>query len=395
MWISNTATTMMMMPIALSIVLLAEEREKGASGEVAAGFAPRFGLVLMLCIAYAASIGGVATLIGTPPNVVFAGQFPKQFPGAPPIGFAPWFLLFLPFSVVFLLVAWAVIVFVIHPLRGGRFLGGQDVIRGELTKLGTITRPEVLVLIVFVSAALLWIFRINIELGPVTIPGWANALGLVEEKAVQENGETVMRKITWARDGTVAMLAALSLFLIPSGREKGERLVNWKTVTDLPWNVLFLFGGGFALADGFEASKLSGWIGDQCVVFGQLAVPGQILAVSGTITFLTELTSNTATTSMVLPVLAGVAKSIQVNPLVLMLPATVSASCAFMLPVATPPNAIVFGTGYVPIGTMVRTGIVLNFIGMFLVLLFIYFLAIPLWGIDPGHLPVEWLAGPK
>lgn len=383
MWISNTATTMMMMPIALSIVLLAEEREKGETQEATKGFARRFGLVVMLCIAYAASIGGVATLIGTPPNVFFAGFFEDQFPRGPEIGFASWLLFALPLSVIFLLVAWAVIVFVLHPMRGGRLLGGRETIRNELARLGPITRAEVCVLIVFLCAAVLWVFRLKVDIGPVTIPGWANALGLVEG----EKG-----KIKWAGDGTVAMLAALSMFFIPSGQRRGERLVDWKTIEALPWNVLFLFGGGFALAYGFKDSGLSKWIGDQCHSFGRLPVPGQILAVSGTITFLTELTSNTATTNMVLPILAEVAHAINVNPLVLMLPATISASCAFMLPVATPPNAIVFGTGYVPIGTMVRTGILLNLIGMLLVLLLIYFVAIPFWGIDPTPFPTAWLA---
>jgi len=378
MWISNTAATMMMMPIALSIVLLYEERERAGAEGIAPGAARRFGLATMLGVAYASSIGGIATLIGTPPNVVFAAIFHEQFPGAPEIGFAPWIVIMFPFAAVFLAITWALMVYVLHPVRGGRFLGGRQTIRAEIERLGPIRRAEVGVLIVFTVTALLWIFRVNIPLGGVTIPGWSDLLGLVE-------GRT-----KWVGDGTVAMMAALSLFLIPSGREKGERLVDWRTVEKLPWNVLFLFGGGFALAAGFEASGLSDWIGAQSRAFGRLPVPGQILAVSGTITFLTEMTSNTATTNMVLPVLAGVARAIGTNPLVLMLPATISASCAFMLPVATPPNAIVFGTGYVPIGAMVRTGLVLNFIGMLLVLLLVYFLAIPLWGIEPGVLPEAW-----
>jgi sodium-dependent dicarboxylate transporter 2/3/5 len=386
MWISNTATTMMMMPIALSIILLAEEREKRTAADTGPAFAGRFGLVLMLCIAYAASIGGVATLIGTPPNVVFGTIFHKEFPGAPEIGFAPWMIMALPLSVVFLLVAWAVVCFVLHPLRGGRFLGGREIVEAEIDKLGPISRAELSVLVVFLSAAFLWMFRLEINVGPVRIPGWANALKLVEE--------IEGKSVKWVGDGTVAMIAALAMFFIPSGRKGGERLVDWKTVEDLPWGVLFLFGGGFALAYGFKASGLSTWIGEQCQLFGRLPVPGQVLAVSGTITFLTELTSNTATTNMVLPILAGVARAIQVNPLVLMLPATISASCAFMLPVATPPNAIVFGTGYIPIGTMVRTGIILNIIGMVLVLLLVYFVAIPFLGIDPGALPETWMAKP-
>jgi len=381
MWISNTATTMMMMPIALSIVLLAEEREKRSESENARGFAARFGLVLMLCIAYAASIGGVATLVGTPPNVVFASIFHQEFPGAPEIGFAAWMAMAFPFSVVLLFTAWAVVTFVLLPVRGGRLLGGRDLIGGEIEKLGPMTRAEIAVLIVFISVALLWLFRSDIKFGNLTIKGWSRLAGLVEGKK------------KWVGDGTVAMLAALSMFFIPSGKRKGERLVDWETIQSLPWNVVFLFGGGFALAEGFVVSGLSNWIGEQCRIFGRLSVPGQILSISGTTMLLTEVTSNTATTNMILPVLAGIARSIHVNPLVLMISATISASCAFMLPVATPPNAIVFGTGYVPIGTMARTGVVLNIISMILILLLVYFLAIPLWHIHPAQLPAAWLAG--
>jgi len=379
MWISNTATAMMMMPIALSIVLLVEEREKKGNLGSGACSAARFGLVLMLSVAYAASIGGMGTLIGTPPNVIFASRFHQEFPGAPEIGFTPWLVLAVPFMVVFLLITWALLTYVLHPLRGGRFLGGGEAIRAEVARLGPISRAEVCVLIVFLSVALLWIFRVEIPMGRVTIPGWSNLLGLVDAKT------------KWVGDGTVAMLAALSLFFIPSGQKKGERLVDWKTVEDLPWNVLFLFGGGFALADGFVAAGLSDWIGKQSQSFGQWPVPGQIFAVSGITTFLSELASNTATANMVLPILAGIARAIHVNPLVLMFPATISASFGFMLPVATPPNAIVFGTGYIPMGAMVRAGVLLDFIGMFLLVLFVYFVAIPMWHIDPANLPAAWL----
>jgi sodium-dependent dicarboxylate transporter 2/3/5 len=381
MWISNTATTMMMMPIALSVVLLAEEHEKGEKvGTTRQCAAARFGLVLMLGVAYAASIGGMGTLVGTPPNVIFASRFHTEFPGAPEIGFTPWMLLAFPFAAVFLVIAWGLLTYVLHPLRGGGFLGGREAIRRELAQLGPINRAEICVLAVFLCAALLWVFRVDIPIGVVTIPGWSNLLGLVEGKT------------KWIGDGTVGMLAGLSLFFIPSGQKKGERLVDWKTVEALPWNVLFLFGGGFALADGFTASGLSDWIGEQCRSFGQLSVSGQILAVSGITTFLSELASNTATANMVLPILAGVARAIQVNPLMLMFPATIAASFGYMLPVATPPNAIVFGTGYVPMGAMVRAGILLDLIGILLLVPFMYFLALPLWHIDPTTLPAVWMA---
>ncbi|MCX8036064.1 MAG: SLC13 family permease [Candidatus Sumerlaeia bacterium] len=380
MWISNTATAMMMMPIALSVILLAEEHQKNGARADGGTSPAQFGLVLMLGVAYAASIGGIGTLVGTPPNVIFASRFQKEFPGAPEISFTAWMFLAVPFAVLFLLITWVLLTFVLHPLRGERFIGGREAIARELAGLGPLSRAETGVLIVFITTALLWIFRVSIPIDRFTLPGWSNLLGLADEKT------------RWVGDGTVAMAAALALFFIPSGRQKGERLVDWKTVEDLPWNVLFLFGGGFALADGLTASGLSDWVGDQCRSFGHMAVATQILAISGVTTALSELASNTATANMVLPILAGVAKSIPMNPLALMLPAAIAASFGFMLPVATPPNAIVFGTGYVPMGAMVRAGLILDLVGMVLLVALVYFVAIPLWQIDPLHLPVEWLA---
>jgi len=384
MWISNTATTMMMIPLALSVVSLTSARHGAAALPARPG---PFGLALLLSIAYASSIGGIATLIGTPPNVVFASRFHTEFPGAPEIGFANWLIVGLPFSAVFLLITWALLVFFLHPLPRGSLLGGRQVIAHELSKLGPMTSAERRILAVFLSVSFLWIFRaeipIDLNLGWFSIakvPGWSNLVGLADAKT------------RWISDGTVAMMAALSMFFIPAGRQRGERLVDWTTIEDLPWNVLFLFGGGFALADGFVASGLSNFIGLQLQAFGSLPVPGQILGIAGTMTFLTELTSNTATANLAMPLLSALARAIQVNPLVLLLPATISASCAFMLPVATPPNAIVFGTRLVPIRAMIRAGLWLNFIGMILVLLLVYFVAIPLWQIDPRHLPPGWLA---
>ncbi|MBM3333576.1 anion permease [Candidatus Sumerlaeota bacterium] len=383
MWISNTATAMMMMPIALSVVLLAEECEKKGNAREHERFAGRFGVALMLGVAYAASIGGLGTLVGTPPNAFFAGCFHKEFPGAPEISFARWMLLVLPLCPVMLLVTWALLTFVLHPLRRATFLGGREAVQRQLAEMGPISRAETGVFIVFVAAAFLWIFRLDIPIGKMTIPGWSNLLGLVES-----GGE---KQVAWVRDGTVAMLAALSLFFIPSGRRKGERLVDWKTIQDLPWNVLFLFGGGFALANGLETSGLSNWIGEQCAALHGMPVMALVLVVVTFTTFLTELTSNIAVATMILPILADVCRAAMINPLVPMLSATIVASFAFMLPVATPPNAIVFGTGYVPLRAMIRAGLILDLVGIVLVALLIYYVAIPLWGIDPAQLPASWL----
>lgn len=382
MWISNTATTMMMLPIALSVVrLVSPESDAARAGKMA-----RFGMVLMLSIAYAASIGGMATLVGTPPNIVLVARFHQEFPGAPELSFARWLVMGLPFSTLFLISAWALLVFLLYPLGRERLLGGGETLRRELEGLGPMTRAEARTLGIFLAAALLWIFRagipLEIQIGPwriAGIPGWSDAVGLAD-------GRT-----RWVSDGTVAMLAGLAMFFIPSARSKGERLMDWQTMNRLPWHVLLLFGGGFALADGFVTSGLSEWVGRRCLALAELPVPVQILAVSAAITFLTELTSNVATANIVLPVLAGAARAAGINPLVLMLPATLASSSAFMLPVATPPNAIVYGTGLIPINTMVRTGLVLNLVGVLLILLTIYFLAIPIWGIEPARLPAGWL----
>jgi sodium-dependent dicarboxylate transporter 2/3/5 len=328
----------------------------------------------------------MATLVGTPPNLIFASRFHAEFPGAPEISFARWLVLGVPFSAVFLACAWALLVYWLHPLPGGSMLGGRRSIARELEGLGAITPAEKRVLAVFLCVCFLWVFRADIPLdlrwGPLAIskiPGWSELVGLAGAQT------------RWVSDGTVAMMAAVAMFLIPSGRGKGERLVDRKIIEDLPWNVLFLFGGGFALSDGFTISGLSAYIGRQLEAVGTLPVPAQILGVVGTVMFLTELTSNTAVANMAMPLLAAMARAIPVNPIVLMLPGAISASCAFMLPVATPPNAIVFGTGLIPMRAMIRAGLLLNLVGVILVLLLVYFVAIPLWGIDPRQLPPSWL----
>ncbi len=389
MWISNTATTMMMFPIGLSVILLARElgRENAAdnaAGNAATTAAPAslgaFPAALMLSIAYAANIGGIATKIGTPPNVFFFEFFEQQFPHAPQPTFTDWMMLGLPFAVVFLVVSWLVLTRLAFRLKKLSLGTGRSFIRDELRKMGPMKAAEWQVLVVFAVTALLWITRGQIK--EIGFPGWVHGLGLV-----QQLGD---KTIELVRDGGVSIMMALTLFLLPSRQKRGERLLDANSFQKVPWGIVLLFGGGFALAKGMQESGLSAWLGGQLEVLGGVWPPGIVASVSGLLTFLTELTSNTATTNMVLPILKGVSIGGNIHPLLLMIPATISASCAFMLPVATPPNAIVFGSGHIPLGKMIKTGLILNFIGIVLVTLTILTLGTLIFNIS-GGMPQGWL----
>jgi sodium-dependent dicarboxylate transporter 2/3/5 len=386
MWISNTATTLMMLPIGLAVIGALGELDAGMQGRQRANFAA----ALMLGIAYAASVGGVATPIGTPPNIVLRGQLEELFPEAPEISFGQWMLLFLPPVVVFVPAVWLVLVRVTCRFGAGRFRAGREVVREHIRRLGPLRRAETAMLIVFVLTALLWMTR-SIPIGGTNY-GWA---WLIERCLMSADGVPHRFQATFINDATVALGMAVLLFVIPAGRDEAgrrQRLMDWETAVRLPWGILLLFGGGFAIAAGFKASGLSLCCGH---VFASLGIGNPLILVLGTclmMTFLTEITSNTATTQVMLPILAKVSSAMQVHPLLLMLPATISASCAFMLPVATPPNAIVFGSGKVEMGRMVRTGLILNLVGVLLVTAVIYLIVRPLLGIDPQTVP-EWALG--
>jgi len=391
-WISNTATAMMMIPIGMSVIALVQgegpvegDEEPAEPKSGGAGPGGLFGCVLMLGIAYACSIGGMATPIGTPPNIAFQRLFVQFFPGAPPVDFARWTTLCAPLAVVFLFVTWFLLTFVLQRLPRGSMLGGRRVIREELAKLGPMTRPEWMVLCAFGAAVFLWMFRSDIDLPGATIPGWGGLLGL---GTPTESGGWSL----YVDDGTVAILIGLLLFILPSGDAQKPRLLDWPTAVRLPWGIVLLFGGGFALAGAFKESGLSHWVGGYFQALE--GTPNGIVmgGVSTVMTFLTELTSNTATTETSIPILAAIAERIQVNPLLLLIPATLSASCAFMLPVATPPNAIAFGSGYITMGRMIRNGIVLNLVGIVLIVLFLSLLAEPILRVDMSTLPPGWLA---
>ena len=365
MWISNTATTMMMVPIALSIVYKLEEI-------IDADKVKKYSLGIFLGIAYSASIGGIATLVGTPPNLSFARILTILFPNAPEITFATWLMYALPISIVFLLILWAILSFIFNP-KSKEFEIDPHIFRAEYNKLGRISYEEKIVLVDFILLAVLWVFRANIEIGEFTILGWSQLFPYPN----------------YLNDGTVAIAMALILFAIPSLKDKKQRILDWDTAAILPWNIVLLFGGGFALASGFKESGLASWLGMQLQGFGVFHPLVIVIVICLFVTFLTELTSNTATAEMLLPIIGGLAIAIKINPLFLMIPATISCSFAFMLPVATPPNAIIFGTNRIKIAEMAKVGLWLNFIGAILITISIYLIGKTVFGIDLSQFP-EW-----
>lgn len=366
MWVSNTATTLMMLPIALSVLALVVEsahrgdpsqaahmRQGLASGRPVSELVDdpqvrTFGVALVLSIAWSSSIGGLGTLLGSPPNAIVAGYISTELGRR--IGFAEWMALGLPIVVVFIGLAWWLITRVMFRFDLPEVRGGRQMIEGQLFLLGTMSRGERCVLAVFVGAAFCWIV-------PGLIAGYGN-LGASHPWLKLFN------------DTVVALAAGVLLFVLP-GNQKGQAVLDWKDAErGLPWGVLLLFGGGLSLAAAVGATGLDKWFGQQVTGLSSLHIVALIGAVTLIVLFLTEITSNTATAATFIPILGGVAVGIGVDPMTLLIPAALAATCAFMLPVGTPPNAIVFGTGAVTIAEMARGGLVLNVVGVVLITLF-------------------------
>ncbi len=357
MWISNTATTMLMLPIAMAVA-----KQFGSGGKTTQDLvedkklSSAFGLPLMLGIAYAASIGGITTLIGTPTNAMLSAVVKDLFDQE--IDFAKWMSISLPISALLLVISWVYLVKIIYPIKSSENFKGFEEIKNELKSLGPLTTDEIKVIIVFAITAISWISR-----------------------------SFLLKKFIPAIDDTIiALFGVVLLFLIPSSKE-GERLMNWETARKLPWGILILFGGGLALATGFQSSGLAAWIGGTLKNLDNVSFIIILFAVSAMVNFLTEVTSNVATASILLPILALTAIALGIHPYALMIAATLSASCAFMLPVATPPNAVVFSTGYIEIKQMVKAGFFLNIISIIVIVLALWFLLPLIWGIDPKVLP--------
>ncbi len=351
MWVSNTATALMMLPIAISVLHIVEKKNDE-------NFAPvtNFELVLVLAIAYACNIGGIGTLIGTPPNALLAGFMLENY--NIDISFAQWLLVGIPLVIIMLPVMYIVLSRFIYPLKMKELPGGKEVISSQLKELGIITKPETRVAIVFACTAILWIFR---PLLTDFFPGLS--------------------------DAGIAISAGVVLFLIPSGEKPGEKLLTWNDLKELPWGILILFGGGLSLAMGITTSGLATAIGEAVSGLDILPLLLLILSVILIIVFLTEITSNTATAAAFLPILASSAIGMGQDPMLFILPAAIAASCAFMLPVATPPNAIIYGSGKVNIPQMAKAGVWLNLIVSVILTIASYTIFAWVFGIEPGVIP--------
>ena len=343
MWISNTATSVMMLPIGIAIIKQLNENKI-------------FGKALMLGIAYSASIGGVATVIGTPPNLVLAGVISEIY--GYEITFSKWFLFGFPISVMLLFFCWIYLTRVAYKFESKSFLEGNTEIKRLKKELGPISYEEKLVATIFTLAGLCWISR-----------------------------SFFLQKILPSLDDTIIAISfGLLLFILPS-KQKSTALLSWRDTINLPWGIIILFGGGMALARAFETSGLALWLGELMTTFSVLPLFLLILLLIAAVNFLTEITSNLATTAMLLPVLAPLALEINIHPFGLMVGAAVAASCAFMLPVATPPNAVVFGSGYLKIQDMVTRGVIMNIFSIILITLMVYLILPIVWGIELSYFP--------
>ena len=347
MWTSNNSTTLMMLPIGLAII--SREKELGADTK-------RFAPALMLSIAYSASIGGTGTLVGTPPNLVFVSTAQELLTNSPDILFTDWLKIGIPFVVLFLPIAWIYIVKFFNV--SGDLQGSSNVIQKEYTDLGEMSLAEKKVLIVVLLYAFGFIFRDN----------WSSFLGV--------SG--------FVKDSTVAFFAAIALFSLSSGRTNKdgevERLLEWKDAQHIPWAIGMLIGGGLAIASAFKSSGLVEWIGEN-LILNDIPISFIVIAVVAAMVFLTEINSNTATTAVFLPVLAGVSDAGNFHPFLLMVPATIAASCAFMLPSGTGPNASVLASGQLKIPQMARAGFGLNLIAIFFIFILFYFILFPIMNI--------------
>ncbi len=331
MWMMNTSTTMMLLPIAVSVILVIHK----TVGNLNARAREDFQTAMLLGVAYSASIGGMATLIGTVPNALLVA-FMKETYGTE-IDFARWMLVGVPIAALMLPLTWLVLTRGVFRVDFRTSVEGLAELQRMRDEMGELSKPEIRVAIVFTGMALCWITRPLL----VQLPGLA-ALS----------------------DAVIAMVGAILLFLVPSGDKSDPRLIRWKYAEQLPWGVLLLFGGGLALADTVSRTGLAEWLGLSLQAIGDLPLLGMVVLVTTLIIFLTELTSNIGTTATFLPVVGAIAIEAGIDPIVLTVPVAFAASCAFMLPVATPPNAIVFGSGLLTIPKMARAGFALNLIGI-------------------------------
>ncbi len=338
MWISNTATSIMILPVGLAIISQLKDDPKTVENENEV-----FGKSLMIAIAYSASIGGMATLIGTPPNMVLAGVVEESY--GIKLNMFDWMKFGVPLSSFLLFVCWLYLTKIAFKFKNEEFSAGKEEIHRQINKLGRFSNEEIKVLVIFTLTALGWIFRGSIE--------------------------TIFPMID---DTIIAIFFAVTLFIIPTKNQKiNTTLLVWNDTVKLPWGILILFGGGMAIASAFGKSGLALWIADLLQNLNDVSLFLIILIIVTSINLLTEVTSNMATTAMLLPVLVTIALAIDVHPYFLLVAATLAASCAFMLPISTPPNAVVFGSGFLKIEDMFKKGVWMNLISIITITLVVYY----------------------
>lgn len=374
MWISNTATAMMMMPMALAIILHTAEVGKRLQeeGELASvNFAPGvygFGSCLMLGIAFACNSGGMGTLIGTPPNIIYAGQLEMLFPESPKVDFARWLVLGLPLCWITTIGLWALLVFVLRRPEIKEIPGGSHLIKEERTKLGPWSRGEMAVGIILLITALAWIFRAEKHIGGVTIYGLSTLF-------------------PWIHDSTVAVFMAILLFCVPISLEKNEFALTWDWAVKIPWGIVLLFGGGFSLAAGISSSGAATWIGYQLSGLANWPLFWLMLAVTIVVAAISTVATNTATTTVFMPILGTMALATSFDPRFLMVLGCLAAQCAYALPVSTTPNAICFGSGYISMVDMVKIGLICSIVSILIVVFGTLILMGPAFGVSPQVMP--------
>ena len=355
MWISNSATAIMMLPIALSIITVFKEDKNNIKNN-------NFDKALVLSIAFSATIGGIATIIGTPPNTVMAAMLSEMYNYE--INFVDWLKIGLPTSIILLPITWIILTFLCFPL-GSKTSIKDKVIKDKIKELGKISQDEIMVGIVFIITASLWISR-----------KWLSTAldGVIPAGALN--------------DSTIAIMAAIFLFIIPSNRPKRKRLIDWQVAQNIPWGALILIGGGLSLATVINSSGLATWIGSLSSNLSNISIIFIVLICIVSIIVLTELTSNTATASTFIPIMGATALGLGQDPLLLIIPATLAASCAFMMPVATPPNTIAYASGHLKISDMIKAGIWLNIISIIIIGVIIALILGPVFDVELNKIPI-------
>jgi sodium-dependent dicarboxylate transporter 2/3/5 len=355
MWISNSATAIMMLPIALSIITVFKEDKNDIKDN-------NFDKALVLSIAFSATIGGIATIIGTPPNTVMAAMLSEIYNYE--INFIDWLKIGLPTSIILLPITWIILTFLCFPLNSKESIKDK-VIKDKIKELGKISQDEIMVGIVFIITASLWISR-----------KWLSTAldGVIPAGALN--------------DSTIAIMAAIFLFIIPSNRPKRKRLIDWQVAQNIPWGALILIGGGLSLATVINSSGLATWIGSLSSNLSNISIVFIVLICIASIIVLTELTSNTATASTFIPIMGATALGLGQDPLLLIIPATLAASCAFMMPVATPPNTIAYASGHLKISDMIKAGIWLNIISIIIIGVIIALILGPVFDVELNKIPI-------